>query len=306
MAATATTREPRTGGSELLAATAFLSPLILLLTVLVLQPVVGTVADSFRRDIVFLKPAFAGVSNYTALLDDPGFWSAARFTLLFALVSVPLEVAIGLAIALLLNEPLPFRGLCRACVLIPWSIPAAVSGRVFQLIYDYSNGAANWILQATGLAAAPVNWLGTSMGAFSGVVAADVWKTAPFAAVMLLAGLSAIPEVLYQQAAVDRAGPWQRFVYITLPQLKPVLVVTLLFRTIQAVCIFDVIFVLTGGGPGAATQSLSVLAYSYFGSGDFGYGSAVSALLFALALLLATLYVRSTRNSARNGTWRRA
>jgi multiple sugar transport system permease protein len=127
---------------------------------------------------------------------------------------------------------------------------------------------------------------------------------------MLLAGLSAIPEVLYQQAAVDRAGPWQRFVFITMPQLKPVLVVTLLFRTIQAVCIFDVIFVLTGGGPGAATQSLSVLAYSYFGSGDFGYGSAASTLVFALALLMAILHVRSTRNQTRNQTrneaWSRA
>jgi multiple sugar transport system permease protein len=290
-----TGRMQRFRDNEAIVAAFFLAPLILFLAALVLQPVLGTIADSFTRDVAFLKRGFLGLANYEALLRDPGFWNAVRFTMLFTIVSVPLEVAIGLLMALVLNEPLPLRGLCRACVLVPWSIPAAVSGRVFQLIYDYSNGAANWLLRVLGLSTGPVNWLGTDTGAFLAVVAADVWKTAPFAAILLLAGLSSIPEVLYQQATVDRASMWQRFVHITLPQLKPVLLVTLLFRTIQAVAVFDVVFVLTGGGPGAATQSLSVLAFGYFGSGDFGYGSAVSVLLFALALLLALLYTRTAR-----------
>ena len=291
----ATERARRFLDDEALAAMVFLAPLVLFLAALVLQPVLGTLADSFTRDVAFLKPGFAGLANYEALLRDPGFWNAVRVTLLFTVVSVPLEVAAGLVMALVLNEAVPLRGLCRACVLIPWAIPAAVSGRVFQLIYDYSYGAANWLLRVLHLSTQPVNWLGTDTGAFLAIVAADVWKTAPFAAILLLAGLSSIPEVLYQQATVDRANMWQRFLHITLPQLKPVLLVTLLFRTIQAVSIFDVVFVLTGGGPGAATQSLSILAFAYFGSGDFGYGSAASVLLFAITLVLALLYVRTAR-----------
>jgi multiple sugar transport system permease protein len=220
--------------TELVTALWFLLPLLLVIGVFILQPVAGTVEDSFRRDVVFLPPRFAGWANYAALLHDPRFWNATRFTLLFTLVSVPLETGAGLILALVLNEALPWRGLWRACVLIPWAIPAAVSGRVFQLIYNYSGGAANWLLGATGLHHAPVNWLGTGAGAFAAVVAADAWKTTPFAAIILLAGLSAIPEALYQQAMLDRAGLFQRFAHVTLPLLRPVLIVTLLFRTIQS------------------------------------------------------------------------
>src|SRR5437870_2567491 len=119
--------------AESMTAAAFLAPLILFLAIFVLQPVIGALVDSFRRDVVFLERSFAGLSNYKELLRDPGFWNALRFTLLFTAVSVPIEVGVGLVMALALNEPLPLRGLCRACVLIPWAIPAAVSGRVFQL-----------------------------------------------------------------------------------------------------------------------------------------------------------------------------
>jgi multiple sugar transport system permease protein len=124
------------------------------------------------------------------------------------------------------------------------------------------------------------------------VVLADAWKTTPFAALLLLAGLSAIPEDLYRQAMVDRATPWQRFARITLPLLRPVLVVTVLFRSVEAVRIFDILFVLTGGGPGGSTLALSLLGYGYFASGDFGYGSAVSVVLFLLALGFSLAYVR--------------
>jgi len=143
-----------------------------------------------------------------------------------------------------------------------------------------------------GIAAAPVNWLGSPAGAFFALIAADAWKTTPFAAIILLAGLSGIPEELYRQARVDGANLFQRFFRITLPLLRPVLLVTLLFRTIDALRIFDVIYVLTGGGPGGATNSLSLYGYEYFLAGDFGYGSAISVVLFLLAFSLAILYVR--------------
>jgi multiple sugar transport system permease protein len=215
-----------------------------------------------------------------------------RFTVLFVLVSVPLETLLGLLMALILHQSFPLRGLLRAGVLIPWAIPAAVSGRAFELIYNSSYGAANFVLQRLGFTQEPVNWLGSELGAFAAVVAADTWKTAPFAAILLLAGLSAIPEDLYRQAMVDRATFVQRFFRITLPLLRPVLVVTVLFRSVEALRIFDLIFVLTGGGPGGSTLSLSLLGYRYFSSGDFGYGAAVSMVLFLLALGLSVAYVR--------------
>ncbi len=271
---------------------AFMFPLIFFIVAFILMPVLGTLYDSLMRDVIYMEKEFILFENFRYLFTDPGFWNAMRFTFLFVIISVPLELAIGLMIALVMNEPIPMRGLLRACVLIPWAIPAAVSGRVFELVYNYTYGAANWLLRITGISTEPVNWLGTEVGAFIAVVAADAWKTTPFAAIILLAGLAAISEDLYNQARIDRASFMTRFFRITLPLLKPVLVVTLLFRTIQALRIFDIIYVLTGGGPGGATESVSNFAYKYFTAGDFGYGSAASVILFILALLLSVTYVK--------------
>ena len=178
-------------------------------------------------------------------------------------------------------------------VLIPWAIPAAVSGRIFELIYKYSYGVANYCAHLLGVG--PVNWLGTDLGAFAAVVIADVWKTTPFAAILLLAGLAAISEDLHRQAQVDRANFVQRFSKITLPLIKPVLVVTLLFRTVDALRIFDVIFVLTGGGPGGSTNAVSLFAYTYYAAGDFGYGATASVLLFVVALGFSLAYIKMAR-----------
>jgi len=182
-----------------------------------------------------------------------------------------------------------------ACVLIPWAIPAAVSGKVFQLIYNYNYGLANYLMNAMGVVDRPVNWLGTSAGAFLSLVMADAWKTTPFVAIILLAGLSGIPGHLYLQAQIDRAGFLRRFTRITLPLLSTVLLIALLFRTIDALRVFDLMFVLTGGGPGGSTTSLSLYGYNYFLGGDFGYGSAVSVVLFLIALGLSLLYIRAGR-----------
>jgi multiple sugar transport system permease protein len=193
--------------------------------------------------------------------------------------------------ALALNEPFPFRGFVRATLLIPWAIPMAISGRIFELIFNYSYGAANFLLRFINAAAEPVNWLGSDMEAFAALVITDAWKTTPFAAIILLAGLSSVPGELYEQARVDRASVVQRLFRVTLPILKPVLIVAFLFRTIQALQIFDYIYVLTRGGPGGSTMSLSLFAYKYFASGDFGYGSAASVILFLIAVILSVLFL---------------
>jgi multiple sugar transport system permease protein len=270
----------------------FLGPMLLLLAVFVLVPVLGTLLDGLWRDVVYLPRQFAGLTNYGLLLHDPAFWQAARFTVLFVLVSVPLELALGLIVALVLNESFRGRGVLRACVLIPWAIPAAVSARIFELVYNQSHGAANWALGVLGLTTEPINWLGGSVSAFVAVVLADAWKTTPFVAVILLAGLAAIPTGLYDQARVDRAGLWRRFRHITLPLLGPVLVVAVLFRAIEGLRVFDVVYVLTGGGPGGDTTSLSLFAFSYYAAGDFGYGSAAAVVLFLIAFALALVTVR--------------
>jgi len=270
----------------------FLLPLIGFVVIFILVPVIGTLSDSLFLDVTYRPKRYMGADNFIWLFTDPGFGRALRFTGLFVLVSVPLEVILGLIIALVLNERLPLRGLMRAAVLVPWAIPAVVSGRIFELIYNYSYGAANYLLNALHLVQGPINWLGSDMGAFLALVAADSWKTTPFAAIILLAGLSAIPQDLYRQAEVDRANFVQRFFKITLPLLKPVLIVVLLFRTIEALRVFDLIFVLTGGGPGGATTSVSLFGYDYYSAGDFGYGSAASVILFFIALGLSLGLIR--------------
>ena len=270
----------------------FNAPLIIVAVVFVLVPVIGTIVTSLMRDVTFLPEKFLAVENYQRLFSDRHFYESLQFTLLFVVVSVSFELLFGLAFALLLNETLPFRGFLRVVILIPWVIPIAISARVWELIYNFNYGIFNYIILQLGISDQPVSWLGSSVGAFIAVVISDVWKTTPFMAIILLTGLSAINSDLYKQAKVDGTNFLQRFFMITLPLLKPVLIVALLFRSIDAIRIFDLIYVLTGGGPGGSTSSLSIYAFNYYVSGDFGYGSAVSVIVFLAAGLLSVLYIK--------------
>jgi len=285
----------RSAGRDTRAAVLFLGPLFLFLGLFILLPVVGTIATSLYRDISFVDREFILFDNYLRLLGDDSFWRSVRFTLFFIVCSVPLELAIGLGLALFLNQPMPGRWFFRAAILIPWAIPAAISARAWQLIYNFHYGLANYLIVVSGLSESPVNWLGSSLGAFIALVAADAWKTAPFVAIIFLAGLQAIPDELHEQGRIDRASFFQRFRNITFPLLRPVLVVALLFRTIDGLRVFDLIYVLTGGGPAGSTNSLSLLGYRYFLAGDFGHGAAVSVALFVISLVLSIAYARMAR-----------
>jgi multiple sugar transport system permease protein len=273
----------------------FVLPLVLFTLAFIVIPIGGTFVTSLYRDVTFLPDRFGGLQNYVRLIGDVHFWQSLRFTLLFVVVSVGLELVFGLCFALLLNESLPGRGLLRVAVLIPWAIPIAVSARIWELIYNYEFGLFNFLIQHLGISDDPINWLGSSAGAFAAIVIADVWKTTPFLTIILLAGFATIPADLYRQAEVDGSHFLQRFYYVTLPLLRPVILVGLLFRTIDAIRIFDMIYVLTGGGPGGTTTSLSLYAFQYYVSGDFGYGSAISLMVFLLAGLLAVGYIRMGR-----------
>lgn len=270
----------------------FNAPLIIIAVVFILVPVVGTFVTSLYRDVTFMPDEFLGLMNYERLLGDANFWYSAGFTLLFVLVSVAIELVLGLTFALVLNEVMPWRGFMRVVILIPWAIPIAISARIWELIYNYEYGLLNYLLMQTGFIDQPVSWLGSSTGAFFSVVISDVWKTTPFMTIIILAGLSTIPREIYKQAMIDGTNFIERFFKITLPLLKPVLIVALLFRTIDAIRIFDLIYVLTGGGPGGSTTSLSLYAYNYYVSGDFGYGSTVSVIVFLAAGILSVLYIK--------------
>ncbi len=265
-------------------------PLVLFVSLFILIPVLATFWNSLWQDVSFMPRRFLGFENFLRLFSDRQFWQATIFTILFPIVSVTLEMIIGMVIALVLNECFRFRGIVRGIALIPWAIPSVIGARIWQLIYRYDYGIANYTLNTIGLA--PVNWLGSPLCAFLSLIFADVWRTTPFVAIILLAGLQIIPKDLYRQAQVDGAHLHQRFFRITLPLIKPVAIVALLFRTIDAIRVFDVIYIISGGGPGGFTTSLSLYGYKYFLLGDFGYGSSVSVILFLIAFLIALLYIK--------------
>lgn len=267
-------------------------PLISVILIFIVVPVVGTFISGFFRDVTFLPEKFIGLENFKRLLSDIHFRDSLIFTILFVLISVTLEIILGTVFALVLNEKFPGRGFLRVAILIPWAIPVAISARVWQLIYNFNYGLLNYLSMNLGFSNSPINWLGSPTGAFISIVISDVWKTTPFIAIIILAGLSTVPNKLYKQAMIDGTNFIKRFFYITLPLLKPVIIVALLFRTIDAVRIFDLIYVLTGGGPGGSTSSVSLYAFKYYLTGDFGYGSAISILIFLLASILAVIYIK--------------
>ncbi|MGD8628675.1 MAG: sugar ABC transporter permease [bacterium] len=287
-------RPGTSGGSRGEGRTAFLFllPLVAVIVLFIVVPVLGTFWTGLYRDVTYLPTRFAYLSNYRRLLADSDFWRSFRFTMLFVAMAIPLEMLLGMVFALILNERLKLRNVLRATVLIPWAVPTIVAARTWELIYNYGYGLANYLITLFGISDAPVNWLGSPVSAFFALVLADVWKTTPFIAIILLAGLQTIPEEIYEQARVDGTNFVQRFFRLTLPMLKPVIAVALIFRSIDTIRILDLIYVVTDGGPGGSTTSLSLYGYKYFNEGDFGYGSAVAVVVFVIAFLLSVSYLR--------------
>lgn len=272
----------------------FLLPILLAVVVFILIPVIGTIWNSFFKDLIYstLDREFIGFKNYGNVLKDESFWEALGFTMKFTLATVVLEAVLGVVFALILNESFKGRGMLRAVILIPWAVPTIVSAKIWQAIYDYSYGLLNWLSMKLGFITDKVDWLGTSDSAFWALVISDVWKTTPFVVIILLAGLQAIPQDVYKQAKIDGAKMLKRFFSITLPLIAPVLAIALIFRTIDAVRIFDLIYALTGGGPGGSTQTLSYLGYKAYLDGNFGEFSTISVLTFIVSFGITLVYVK--------------
>jgi multiple sugar transport system permease protein len=240
-----------------------------------------------KKVLTFNISDFTGIDNYVYLLTDNRFWNALKNTAYFTGVSVSLELLLGLSIAILLNRAFKGKGFMRAVVLIPWAIPTVVSAKMWEWIYNTDFGILNYVIGTK------INWLGNTTWAIHAAILMDVWKTTPFVVLILIAGLQVIPKDLYHAARVDGAGSWYIFGTITLPLLMPVILIVLIFRTLDAFRVFDAVYVLTGGGPANTTETLSIYAYKVlFQLLQFGYGSTLSVIVFLCVGLISVFYVR--------------
>ena len=273
------------------AAIVFVAPAVLMLAALTAGPALWVFWLSLRERLpVFGIDRLVGLAHYAFLATDARFWSALRVTAVFTLTSVALELLLGLGLALALRGQRVGRRSAISLLLLAWALPGVVTARVFEWLYYPTGGLVNAMLGVE------VNWLGAPSLALPALVLADVWRTMPFVALFCYARLLTIPLVIYEAAAVDGASRLETFRFVTLPLLAPVLLVTLLFRTLDALRAFDLMFVLTGGGPAGMTETLTVYAYrSLFQTLRLGFGSAIGVVVFVLVMLVAAAYLRVLR-----------
>ncbi len=274
----------------------FVAPMLLTLAAVAGWPLLRTFyfsfTDAYLADLTQYQ--FIGLDNFAYLIQDPIWWGAVRNTFVFAIASVALELILGMAIAMVLNAHLPGRGLLRAAVLIPWAIPTIVSAQMWAWMYNDLYGIINHLLLGLGVIAEPYAWTADPDLALSAVVAVDVWKTTPFVVLLMLAALQLIPEELYEAAKVDGVHPIKVFFRITLPLVMPALVVTAVFRLLDALRVFDLIYVLTSNSQ--YTMSMSVYARQQLVDfQEIGYGSAASTLLFFIVAAFITVFLTLTR-----------
>ncbi|WP_276210969.1 carbohydrate ABC transporter permease [Heyndrickxia coagulans] len=241
----------------------------------------------------FVPSNFIGFKSYKEALHDKRLGHALWNTVLFTVVSVFLEFVLGLGLAMIMNKAFRGKGIVRTTSLIPWAIPTAVAALMWSYLYDGTSGVVAHFFQSIGLISDSRILLLTGSGAMVSTILADVWKTTPYMALLLLAGLQNISKGLYEAASIDGATKIQQFFKITLPMLKPSILVALLFRTLDAFRVFDLIYVLTGGGPGGATETMSVYGYkTMFGQTNFGYGSVIVIIMFICVAIIATIYIK--------------
>jgi ABC-type sugar transport system permease subunit len=268
--------------SERRAAAMFVAPAVATIALIAIFPLAWTLWESVHRHdlrMPWLGKPFIGVANYIEIAGDSRFWSALGHTAFFTAVTVTLELLLGLFLALAMNRAYRGLGALRVAILLPWAIPTVVAGLLWRFLFQWRGDAA-WFIDAQ-LAWVPV-------------IVADVWKTVPFVALLLLAGLQNIPRDLYESAAMDGATPARQLLSITLPLLRPALLVALIFRTLDAFRVFDLIYVLTGGGPGTATEPIALLTFNaLFQNLRSGYASALSVIVFVLTFGLALIFILS-------------
>lgn len=270
----------------------FLAPMVIVLALVAGWPLFRTIALSLTdANLADLDArSFVGLENYAFLIEDPDWWRAVRNTAVFTLASVSIETALGLAIALALNAHFRGRGLLRAAVLIPWAIPTVVSAQMWRWMFNDVYGVINEVMLTVGLISEPWAWLADPALSMTAVVAVDVWKTTPFMALLILAGLQMLPQDCYENAKIDGVHPVVVFFRVTLPLLRPAILVAVIFRTLDALRIFDLIYVMQGNKQD--TMSMSIYARQQLVDfQDVGYGSAAATMLFMIIALFTAVYL---------------
>lgn len=265
----------------------FLAPLLITLALVAAWPLLRTIAfsltDANLSDLTQWE--FVGLANYAYLLTDPLWWRAVGNTLLFTFLSVGLETLLGLVIALTINTQMPGRGLLRAAILIPWAIPTVVSAKMWAWMLHDLYGVVNVLLMSLGLIDRPWAWLADPTLSMAAVVLVDVWKATPFMALLTLAALQVLPQEIYEAARVDGVDPVKAFFHITLPLIRPALLIAVIFRSLDALRVFDVIYVLTGNNENTATMSVYA-RQQLVDFQDVGFGSTAATCLFVIVALI--------------------
>ena len=283
--------------SERLLPYLLLTPAVVVTVVIVFMPMLRAVYTSFY-DLILFRPSasrFVGFGNYVKLFNDPVFWTALWNTIIWIGLTVPLQMGLGLVAALFLNREFPWRGLARALIIIPWALPSVVIALMWRWIYDPNTGVLNDILIYLSIVQSAVPWLADPNVAIYAIIATLTWQGFPFFAVMILAGLQGIPRSQYEAASIDGASTWRQFVHITLPGIAPVLATAGLLRVIWVANSMDVIFVMTGGGPGYATHTLPLYAFVKARQNlDFGYGTSIAVTFTIFLGAFVALYIART------------
>ena len=270
-------------------------PVLFLLAFLGYPFFYGVYLSFFRREVA--GPAtFVGLHNFVILANDPIFWQSVGNTVKFTAVATILKASGGLAMALVMNQNFKMKSITRALLLLPFIVPTVLSTVAWQWIYDPGLGLFNRLLVVSGLATTGISWLGTPAMAMVSVIIVNTWRGLPFFGISILAGLQTIPVELHESATIDGAGTWGRFRYVTLPALLPVIFIVTTFSIILTFFDFQLVYVLTGGGPANGTHLMATYAYSLsMGAGQMGLGSAVALSMvpvLGLLLVLLTVYVR--------------
>jgi multiple sugar transport system permease protein len=273
---------------------ALIAPAVLFFLVLIAYPLVAALALSFFKIYTpTLSGPFVGLDNYVALLGSGEFWNALRVSLVYAGSTLVLQVVVGTAVALMLHQGVFMRSLARSLVLFPYLLSTVVAVLVWQWLFNDLYGMLNHLLMRVGLVSAPVDWLGSMPNALLSVILVSTWKFFPFVVIAVLARLQSIPVALYEAAQMDGAGAWARFWDVTLPQLRGVLVIVILLRAIWDFKEFDLVFLLTGGGPVTSTQTLSILVYrEAFPLSQMGMASTIALCMLAIMVVGMVAYMR--------------
>jgi multiple sugar transport system permease protein len=288
--------------SERTLAVLLLAPAFVLIALIVVYPIGKLLYNSFfdmRLSSDNGGWAFVGFHNYVDVWADKDFWNAATNTLLITLITVPGALIVGLGLAMLANLPFKRKWPVRLALLLPWALPLSFAGLIFAWFFHTEYGFVNDVLRRLNLQSEPTMWLLRPNWAFTAICITIIWKTSSFMALILLAGLQMIPKSLYEASEVDGANRWQQFCHITLPMLLPSILVALIFRTITALQTFDIPYTMTKGGPGHATETLSMLIHKttieYL---DMGYGSTLAVCMFLMSMAVTSLYLRHIGRSA--------